>query len=653
MNYFRSISTIALIALASGGAGRNALGQNLDRSPDTPEAFIGEPTPVRFFQPLLSPFHVQRRPVAPAKLNNTPRLESLVRAGNLYLSLPDVIALSLENNLDIAVQRYGPVLAREIIRRAESGQALRDVHIPIAAGPVSISTAGVSSLAIGAGGGGSGVTSGGGLVASIGTAPPSLDPSITAVAQFYHNTTPLSNQVVSLVDASVVNGRYYQIGYNQAWATGTNVSATFQSQRLDFNSPANSLNPYTQGYLDFQIYQQLLQGWGRPANTRYIKVAKNNLKVSDINLKWQVIVTVCAILNLYWDLVSFNDDVHIKEKALETAQQLYEDNKHQVELGTLPAIEVTRAAAQVSQSKEDLLIAQTNVAQQEVILKNALSRTGIASASLDEVHIIPLDSIVIPEKEDLKPEKDLMDQALASRPEIEIAKINLESGNIQAAGTRNALLPTLQAFAELTNNGLSGSPNALCSNLPVSQQQVCVPTNYFVGGYGNFLGQLFRRNFPNYSAGFSLNIPFRNRAAQGDYTTDLLQQRQKELQLQQVINQVRQDVKNAIVGLQQARARYETAVATRVLAQQTLEAEQMRFKFGESSIATVVQAQRDLAGDQTNEIQAMANYTHARNSFDEAIGQTLDVNHVSMEEAEAGRVARPSSIPENLPVRKQ
>jgi outer membrane protein len=657
MNYLRNLSAIVLAAFAFDANAQNVgsqspVSQNLTATAEAPEVSIGAPSPVRFVQPLLTPFHAQRRPVGPAKLTNTPRLESLVRAGNLYLSVADVIALSLENNLDIAVQRYGPVLAREIVRRAESGQALRDVHIPIAAGPVSISTAGVSTLAIGVGGG-SGVTSGGGLVASIGTPPLNLDPTLLAVAQFFHNTTPLANQQVSLVNSSVLSSQYYQVGYSQAWATGTQAQFTFQTQRYQYNSPAYALNPYITGYLDFQIYQQLLQGWGRSANTRYIKVAKNNLKVSDINLKQQVVVTVSAILNLYWDLVSFNDDVHIKEKALETAQQLYEDNKHQAELGTLPAIEVTRAAAQVSQSKEDLLIAQTNVAQQEVILKNALSRTGIASASLDEVHIIPLDSIVVPQKEELKPEKELMTQALAARPEIEIAKINIESGNIQASGTRNALLPNLQAFAEVTNNGLTGSPNALCANLPVTLQASCVPTNYYVGNYGNLLGQVFRRNYPNYSAGFSLNIPFRNRAAQGDYVADLLQQRQKELQLQQVINQVRQDVKNAIVGLQQARARYETAVATRELAQQTLEAEQMRFKFGESSIATVVQAQRDLAGDQTNEIQAMANYTHARNSFDEAVGQTLDVNHISIEEAELGHVAHPSSIPENLPVRKQ
>jgi outer membrane protein TolC len=169
-----------------------------------------------------------------------------------------------------------------------------------------------------------------------------------------------------------------------------------------------------------------------------------------------------------------------------------------------------------------------------------------------------------------------------------------------------------------------------------------------VGGYGSLLGQIFRRNYPNYSAGFALNIPFRNRAAQGDYVADQLQYRQNELGLQKQVNQVRQDVKNAIVGLQQARARYETAVATRVLAQQTLDAEQLRFKFGESTIATVVQAERDLAGYQTSEIQAMANYTHARVSLDEAVGTTLEVNHISMDDAQSGKVARASVVPDNI-----
>ena len=175
------------------------------------------------------------------------------------------------------------------------------------------------------------------------------------------------------------------------------------------------------------------------------------------------------------------------------------------------------------------------------------------------------------------------------------------------------------------------------------------PNDFFLGGYGNVFSQIFRRNFPDYSAGFSLNIPFRNRASQADYVTDQLQLRQYELQLQRSVNQVRVDVKTALIGLQQARARYETAVDTRKLSEQSLEAENKRFTAGVGGVALVMQAQKDLANTQDAEVQAMANYTHAKIFFDQAMGRTLAVNRISMEEAIEGRVKRESSIPANLP----
>jgi outer membrane protein TolC len=630
MNYFRTLSAIVFLGLASSGFAQR------------PEVSIQQPRPIPFVGSLARPFHIERRVVSPANLSNSPRLESLVRAGNLYLSAQDVVALALENNIDIAIQRYGPLLAREVLRRAEGGGFLRTVGVPVNPGPVSVSLAGVSVNTIGLPESGSGVSSGGGIVTQIGTPPPNLDPYFFAFSNFSHTTTPLSNTVVSLIPFLLNDSRTYQVGYGQQFLTGTNAQLTFYSYRSAVNSPANVLNPYTNGYLDLYVTQNVLQGWGVGVNNRNIRVAKNNMKVTDLQLKRQVITTVSSILNLYWDLVSFDEDMRIKEKALEAAQKLYEDNKHQVELGTLPGIEVTRAAAQVSSSKEDLLISQTNVAQQETVLKNALSRNGVASAWLDDVHIITLDQIVVPEKEELKPTAELIDSALASRPEVEQTRINLESSRINLAGTRNGLLPALQAFVEFTNNGLTGDVNALHG---ISGG----PEPYFVGGYGNLVSQIFRRNYPNYAAGFSLNIPFRNRAAQADYVTDQLTLRQSELQLQRSVSQVRVDVKNAVIGLQQARARYETAVATRVLAQQTLDAEQTRFKFAESTIPQVVQAQRDLAVDQSAEVQAMANYTHAKIAFDEAVGQTLETNHISIEEARLGRVARRSSIPDVVP----
>lgn len=590
--------------------------------------------------PLLRPFHVQQRRVSPAVLSDSPRLESLLHAGNLYLSVQDVIAIALENNLDIAIQRYALPLAREVLRRTQGGGALRNVGQPISPGPQSVSLAGVSVNAVGLPESGSGVSSGGGLVIQLGEVPPNFDPSLYAYANFQHASTPLSNQILGLTPVLVNNSRQYQFGYSQNFESGTYAQLTYYSYRSDVNSPAYLYNPYTQAYLDLYVAQNLLQGFGIAVNNRFIRVAKNNMKVSELQLKQQVITTISAVLNLYWDLVSFIENRRIQEETLATAQKLLEDNQKQVELGALPAIEVTRAAAEVSLDKENLLIAQTNVTQQETVLKNALSRIGVTNAWLDDAGIIPLDHIVVPEKDQLRPTAELVEEAIKNRPDLEKIRINTESYKINLAGTKNALLPTLQAFFELTNNGMTGSPN------PLAPGQI--PPGVFIGGYGNLIGQIVGRDFPNYSAGFSLNIPFRNRAAQADYVTDQLNLRQAELQLQKEINQVHVDVRNAVIQLEQARARYENAVDTRVLAQQTLEAEQNRFRFGQSTIATVLQAQRDLNNYQSAEIQSMANYTHAQIAFDEAVGQTLAVNGISMAEAEDGHVARPSSLPDSV-----
>src|SRR5579872_5339349 len=626
MTYFRKLLVIVISAVAALPQGRAI------------EVVIEEPKPKPVIGTLLRPFHFEKRYVTPARLTNTPRLESLVRGGNLYLSVQDVIALVLENNLDIAIQRYGPFLAREVLRRAEGGGFLRSIDTPIAPGPVSVSLAGVSVNTAGLAAGAT-VGSGGGIVTQIGPTPPNLDPYIIAFASFAHTTTPLSNTILSQTTALTDDIQQYQLGYGKQFLTGTSTQLSFYSARSLVNSPANLLNPATQGFLDFYVTQNLLQGFRIAVNNRNIRVARNNMKVTDLQLKLQVITTLSAVLGVYWDLVSFNEDVRIKEQTLTAAEKFYEDNKKRVSAGALSAIELTRNAAQVSANKEDLLISQTNVAQQETVLKNALSRNGVASPWLDDVHIVPLDHISVPESEQVRPVADLIQDALASRPEIEQSRINLQSSLINLVGSKNALLPTLQAFGELTNNALTGPVN------PQYNGSGGAPDPYFVGTYGNLLSQIFRRNFPNYSAGFSLNIPFRNRAAQADYVTDQLRLRQTELQLQRTVNQVRVEIKNALIGLQQARTRYETARATRELAEKTLKAEQSRYRFGVSDITLVIQAERDLSADQSAEVQAMANYMHAKVAFDQALGRTLDANGVSMEEATTGQVARQSLVP--------
>jgi len=581
--------------------------------------------------------------VPPIRLTNSPRFNDLIRAGNLYLTAQDVVALSIENNIDVEVQRYGPLLAQQVLRRAQGGGALRSVGLGVAAGPESVSLQGVSmnnsgSVALS---GGNGVSSGGGIVTQLGPSIPSLDPSILVFANFQHATAPQSNTLLTGTTALIQSAKSVQAQYVQNWDFGLTAQVTYASSSFHLNSQVFSLNPYTSGDLDLQLTQNLLQGFGRAVNARNIRVQRNNVKVSDLQFKQQVMTTVSAALNLYWDLVSFNEDVGARRQEVSTAQQLLDDNKRQVQIGALAEIEVTRAEAQLYSSQQDLVISETNLQQQEIVLKNALCRDGISAAGLENVHVVPLDKIQIPPSDNVRPVPELVNQALGNRTEIATARINIESNEMNLVGIKNSLKPTLQAFAELTNNGLSGELTAFGATQP--------GFDYLAGGYGNLLGEIFRRNFPNYSAGLSLNIPLRNRAAQSDYATSLLELRQNELNLRKNTNQVTVDVQNAVIGLRQARVRYDSASKARELQEQTLAADQRRYALGAATVFQVVQDQRDLATSQSTEVQAMANYTHARISFDQALGTTLDENHISLDEAMKGRLTRDSALPANLP----
>ncbi len=581
----------------------------------------------------------QKPEIPPINLANSGRLESLVRAGNLYLSSQDVIALALENNLDIEIQRYGPLLTKEVSLRANGGGAIRDVGVSVAAGPTSVSTTGVS---LNASGGtttsaGSGVSSSGGIVTQLGPTIPSFDPTISLYGQWSHQTSPQSNTILTGTTALIDNSRTYQAQFSQYTDFGLYGSLSYSSNYNSYNSFAFNPNPYDSGSLSLYVTQNLLQGFGRPVLGRNIRVAKNNEKVSDLQFKQQVITTVSAVLNLYWDLVSFYQDLKARKDELATAQALYDDNKKQVQIGTLAPIEVTRAEAQVYSSQQDLLVSQTNLLQQETVLKNALSRNGLASPLLAEVHVVPLDTIQVPPKDELKPLNELVGDALKERVEIGQSRLNIDSNQINLVGVHNELKPTLQVFAQLTNNGLSG--NAVDPSVDP----------FLVGGYGNLLGQIFRRNYPSYAAGVSLNIPLRNRTAQSDYATSALSLRQSELQLQKAINQVRVDVQNAVIGLRQARVRYDSGVRARILQQQTLDADKKKYTLGAGTVYQVVLDQQNLSTAESAETQALANYSHARIQFEEALGTTLDVNHISMAEAKTGQVARRSGLPTKLP----
>ena len=627
---------------------------------------IQEPTPGwGWFSGLRKPYRM--RNVAPIDLSNSNRLESLLRAGRIYLSLQDAIALALENNLDIAIQRYTPLQADSDLLRAQAGGLLRGVPSSVQNGP---SSAGGNFLLGGGGsgaGGSSGVGGGGsaagvnGVITQLGPSTPNFDPVVQGSISWGHQTTPQTNLFSYGTNALVSTNKIANFALSQGFVTGANATLSYNNFNTFSNTGRFDVNPYTTSSLDLVVSQPLLQGWGISLNNRQIRIARNNLKVADFTFKQQVISTVANVIGLYYDLVNLNASVKVARESLGVSEKLYNDNKKQVEIGTLAPIEIVRAEAEVAGRQQDLTVAETNVLQQETIIKNSLSRNGVASPSLAEARIIPTDSIKIAEVEAIRPIQDLVDEAFGERPELAESRINLENSQIRLTGSKNGLLPTVNGFVELTNHAQAGNVNGLpvlganglpavgANGLPLVRTPGAVD-GFFVGGYGTVLSQLFGRNFPDYRVGVNLNIPLRNRAAQADYVRDQLDLRQSQLTLQRQVNQIRVDVQNALIGLQQARARYQAAVKQRVLEEQTLDAEQKKYALGASTIYVVIQTQRDLANAQSSEVTALSQYSRARVNLDLATGSVLKNYNVSLDEARQGTVARP---PAALPVLDQ
>jgi outer membrane protein len=578
--------------------------------------------------------------IPPIRLANSGRFGDLIRAGMLYLTARDAIALALENNIDLEVARYSPLVSAWQLERAQAGGALPGVPSNASqAGSVasgqgilgSRAAAGVSTSAANNNGNGAGNAT----ISQIGPITQTLDPSLQESSTFSHTTTPQADVVQSLLPNLISNTRVYTGAFQEGFLTGGAMNVSYSDHYLNENAPTDVLNPSSAPNLSFAFQHNLLQGFGVAVNARNITVAKMNLRISDLNFKTQVIGTVTNVLNLYYALVADYEDVRAKRSAVEAAQRFYEESQQRLQLGSLSPLDVTNAESQAASSQNDLVVSQTNFEQQQLQLKNALSRTGVMDPVLASVEIMPLDQIVIPEKDDLPPFKDLVAKALANRSDLEAERASIQTAEVSALGTKNGVLPSLQVFGAGSQAGLAGAPKTVTAG---GTNQTANP--YFIGGIGTGLSQVFRRDFPTERIGAFVQAPVFNRQAQADSGIDQLQLRQTQLTTQKDLNQVAVDLSNYVVALRQARARYAAAVQNRILQQQLLDAEQEKFGLGASTPYNVIQQQRDLAAAQSTEIAALAAYGNARIALDQTLGTTLETNRVSIGDARTGTFTR-------------
>jgi outer membrane protein len=644
-----SLVVSPVYAQSQGGQSQDAQAQSTVQVQPQPQTGTPGPDQSRNLKPSLGPdySHGPRwfpdfiSPYKPIKvpetmLTNSPRLDQLVQDGKLMLSLEDAISIALENNLDITVQRFTPWVAQTQLLKAQAG---------------GIPQSGSSQQVV------------------LGSGPSvSFDPIFTAGINWSRSSIPVNNPFLSGTGTTALANLIdynsnYNFGYTQGFHTGTNVSITFNNNRTSTNSGQVLFNPAVQSTMAFTVTQPLLNGFGILPNTRFIIEAKNSVQIANSQFAQQVITTVTAVSNNYWELVFARENVKVEEAAVAVSTKLYGDNKKQLEIGTMAPLDVLTAESQLATDQQNLIVAQTNQLQQETILLVAITKNPLA-VNLAGTEIVPTTPISTPDVENITLEAAVK-EAWQKRPELLQADLSVKNAQIEVKATKNALLPSLNLFGQYSATGLNGNlitSTPVGSFAPIASEPIVNAGGALVlppafvgipnvtlgskpGGLPDALSSMIHNNFPTYAAGVNLTLPIRNRSAQADSARALLDERQLEVQYRSTQNQIVLGVRNALIALQQDKAQVVAAAKARELAQQTLDAEQKKYQLGSSTSYNVVLRSRDLTAAQGTELRAKANLEEAVVNLNQAMGRTLDANHILVADARRGKVFREMNIP--------
>jgi outer membrane protein len=601
--------------------------------------------PRRGFFDFGAPYHTKTPPafyIGPAE-----RAASLVRDSAIHLSLYDAISLAIESNLDVEVARYNLSIAGTETRRAQGGGNLRPIDLSVSESPTGVGGPGSPLLNSAA----ASVTPSAPTINdltslneltevqsslsvlgtssySAGPPLPVLDASLVGQNTFFQRSNSATLAASTLpATTSTLNFVTANYAVVQGFGTGTQVEVDLTNAAQVLYGNHGTLDPFSMPNTSVTLTQPLLRGFGRDVNLRYLRIARIDEKISRLGFYQQLISTVYGISRLYYDLVSLNENVQVKRENLTAARKLLEDDKAQLEQGTLAPLDVTQAQALVTSSELDLIQAEGLVRQQEVILKSQLSRRGTADPALAHFPIVPTDAIIVPEKDDLQPVEALTAEAMTTRPDLAEAALQVESGRISVNASQNEVRPELDVIANFQTRGSSELPFGIVGTPGTGL--IASPADLGIAGLN--LSRV-------YQAGIQFNLPLRNRAAQADAARDMLQLRQAQARTQQVENEVREEVENALIALQTARTALQAASESRVYQDQLVKAETDRLSVGASTNFLVVQQESYLAQARSTEVAARSVWIKARVALDRAVGDLLEKNNISFDDSVRGQL---------------
>lgn len=583
---------------------------------------------------------------------NSPRLDGLVRDGKIYLSLSDAIVLALENNYDIAIQRYNLNIADTDLLRAKAGSTLLGTPSGLVTGTLGSSG---TTVAGGGGPGGTSVASGGagsgvgGLALTTnggGPTPENMDPVLTGAIELQRQKSPEQNTIFYPSGSLNQNTNTYNFTYNQGFVTGTNLQAGFNN---NYTTSNGFFSPYSPSYtttFNAELTQHLLQGFGWGINGRFIVQAKNNRRIADSAFRQQLLYTINQVEDIYWGLVSAYEDVQAKQGSVDQSSQLLSDDQKQLQIGTLAPLDVVSARSGLETDRQALIASLSNLEYQQLLMKQAIARS-LDDPTLANAPVIPTDRVsLIETPEEHASADDLVREAEANSPAIEQDILNLKNDEITLKGEKNGMLPTLDAYAFYGATGLGGMQSPYCVNFETAAP--CPPSgpgSFPSITYGTAFSDLFNSSGPNKGVGFNLSIPIRNRTAQAAQARSVLEYRQAQMRLQQVYVQTRMNVINAQYALTNDRAAVQSATVTRDFDKQSTDAELTKLHLGASTTASVLQQQRALAIAEGTLISATAKYAIDRASLAEILASTLDRYNISIVDAVNGSVKTQPTIP--------
>jgi outer membrane protein len=655
--YFICALLIATCALAQQPSPPPSIAPAPQSAPSSPVHLRDYSQPRSAFPKFLQPY--TPRQLELSNLGNSPRIDALMRDGRIYLSIDDAVALALENNLDLEIARYNMNIAEADLLRAKSGASILGINTGIVQNTPGGGVGGLGG-SVGSGTGGTTVAAGGagsgtnGLVSStlgIGSPITSFDPTLTGTLQLDKNQTE-SVSVFSPVPVVAQNTYTSNFGYSQGFQWGGTLSGGFNNTHLTTNNPTSLLTPQLGSTFQFRFTQNLLQGFGFLPNTRFIRIAKNNREISDVAFRLQIITTVDQIENMYWDLVYAYENVRVQQEALTYTQKALEDAKRQAQVGTVPPIQVVSAQSTVATGQQNLIVAQNNLQLQQLLMKNAVSRS-IEDPILAEADVIPTSTMQVPQQEPVTPIQDLINDALQHRAELVQTRIDLNSRDINVKSVRNSMLPTLQAFAYYGGSGVGGAINPAVPTCSAGSGSFCfnpakAPPPFQTAtsvSYGGTLNQLVNSTAPDKGVGLALNIPIRNRLAQSNQVRAELEYRQALVRQHQLENQVRIEVRNAQFDVKQNRAAVQAAQSAVDLARQTFEADQQKLKVGLTTQTAILQDAATFTTSESNLVSAKAAYEKSRLELDRATGLLLEHAHIDVADATSGQVTHLPSVP--------